>query len=118
MKKTLTVLAILAGVSLVGSVAFANYGDLNKIFGYVKQEGTLIPINKAKVRLYSEGGTKKGSDTTDKRGYYYFKRLSEKKYVVKVTVEGYHDPKNVKKNTITATVKADGPKKKNFYFAK
>lgn len=118
--KKIAILSFLAVacVTLVAGVAFANYGDNNKLSGYVKVKGTLAAISGAKVKIYTTGGTKKDSDTTSKKGKYSFDDLHEQKYVVRATAVGYHDPANVKKNTISAKVKVDGSKNKNFYFEK
>ena len=109
-------LAMAVCVAMTAGVALANYGKDNKVTGYVKVKGTLAPIKGAKVKVYTTGGTKKGSDTTSLKGKYTIKKLNEKKYVVRATASGYHDPKNVKKNSISSKFKVDGTKKKNFYF--
>lgn len=113
---TLSLIAVVAVVMTAG-VALANYGKDNKITGYVKVKGTLTPIKAVKIKVYTVGGTKKGSDTTSLKGKYSIKRLTENKYVVRAKAVGYHDPKNVKKNTMSSKFKVDGTKKKNFYFA-
>jgi len=119
MKKTAILTILLAvSIALTAGVALANYGDNNSLSGYVKVKGTLVAIKGAKIKLYTTGGTKKDSDTTNSKGKYSFKNLHERKYVVKATAVGYHDPNNVKKNTISHTVKVDGSKHSNFYFAK
>lgn len=105
-------------IAMVAGVALANYGDKNSLSGYVKEKGTLAGIKGAKVKIYTQGGTKKGSDTTNIKGKYSIKKLTEKKYVVRVTASGWHDPKNVQKNKISSTVKVDGSKNRNFYFVK
>lgn len=117
MRKTVA-LSLVAAVCVVmtAGVALADYGKDNKITGYVKVKGTLAPIKGAKVKVYTTGGTKKGSDTTSLKGKYTIKKLTERKYVVRATASGYHDPKNVKKNSISSKLKIDGTKKKNFYF--
>ncbi|MFA4817349.1 MAG: carboxypeptidase regulatory-like domain-containing protein [Parcubacteria group bacterium] len=119
MKKIVT-LSILAAVSiaLTAGVALANYGNDNKLSGYVKVKGTLVPINKARVNIYTTNGSKRDSDKTNKKGKYSFDDLKERKYVVRTTAVGYHDPKNVTRNRISSTVKVDGSDHKNFYFVK
>jgi len=119
MKKIVTLsIIVVACVALTATVALANYGKDNKLSGYVKVKGTLVAIKGVKVKLYTTGGTQKDSDTTNAKGKYSFKDLHEQKYVVRATAVGYHDPANVKKNTISYTVKVDGNKTKNFYFVK
>ena len=69
MKKIVTVSVVaLVMVALTGSVAFANYGDDNKLSGYVKEKGTLKTISRAKVSLYKTNGKKVDSDRTNKKG--------------------------------------------------
>lgn len=119
MKKTVILTILLAvSIALTAGVALANYGKDNKLSGYVKVKGTLVPIKGAKVKIYTTNGTKKDSDTTNKKGKYSFDDLKERKYVVRTTAVGYHDPKNVTKNRISSTVKVDGSDHKNFYFVK
>lgn len=105
-------------VALTGSVALANYGDDNNLSGKVRENKTTKAINKAKVSLYSTSGHKKDSDTTDKKGKYSFKDLSEKKYVVKARAAGFRSPKNAKKDSVSYTVKVDGNTSKNLYLTK
>lgn len=119
MKKFLT-LSILSAACLAftaGSV-LANYGDDNSLNGYVKVEKSLVPIKGAKVGIYSTSGKKKDSTKTDKKGKYYFGDLQEKKYKIKVSATGFHSPKDVKKNTVSYTVKVDGGTRKNVFLAK
>jgi len=118
MKKFVKVSVLsLALIAFTGTAALANYGKDNKVSGYVKEKGTLKPIKGAKVKVYTLSGTKKGSDTTSLKGKYTIKKLTERKYKVRATATGFHDPKNIKKNTVSSTVKIDGSKHKNFYFA-
>lgn len=119
MKRIITLSLLFAvSIAMTAGVALANYGKDNKVSGYVKVKGTLVGIKGAKVKVYTTGGTQKGHDTTSLKGKYSIKKLTEKKYVVRATAVGYHDPKNVKKNTISSTIKIDGSKNKNFYFVK
>lgn len=119
MKKILSVSVLaVALVAFTGSVALANYGDDNKLSGKVREDKTTKAIAKAKVSLYSTSGSKKDADTTDKKGQYSFKDLSEKKYVVKAKATGYRSPKDAKKDSVSYTVKVDGKTTKNLYLVK
>lgn len=118
MKKLTAVLLVVLGVSFVSAAALANYGDNNKLSGYVKVKGTLKPIGKASVKLYSTGGSKKDSDKTSSKGKYSFKDLSERKYVIRVKATGFRSPKDAKKTTVSYTVKVDGSTTKNVYLVK
>ena len=119
MKKILSVSVLaVALVAFTGSVALANYGDDNKLSGTIKEKGSLANIAKAKVSIYKINGKKIDSDTSNKKGKYSFKDLSEKKYVVKAKAVGYRSPKNAKKDSVSSTVKVDGSTTKNLYLVK
>ncbi|MBA4317850.1 MAG: hypothetical protein C0412_05570 [Flavobacterium sp.] len=119
MKKILTAsLLSFFGIALVASVALANYGEDNKLSGYIKEYQTRKAINKAKVKLYKKSGSLKDSDTTGKNGKYKFSDLTEGTYKVKAKATGYRNPTDVNKDTVSKTVKVDGSDKKNLYLQK
>lgn len=120
MKKIVTafVLAIFA-IALTGSVVLANYGSDNSLSGKVRKYGSTKPINKAKVRLYTTGGTKLDSDTTGNKGKYSFTGLSERKYVVRASASKYRNPKSKKGgSSVSKTVDVNGATTKNLYLKK
>jgi uncharacterized protein YfaS (alpha-2-macroglobulin family) len=118
MKKfvTATFLAVML-VTLTVSVAFANYGDDNKLSGSIKEKGTLKAIAGSKVKLYKTSGKKVDSDKTGKNGKYKFKELTEREYKVSATAVGYRNPKNAKAS-VSAKVDVDGSTTKSLYFVK
>lgn len=131
MKKILSVSVLsIAAIALATTTVFASYGhndndhhdkdtSNSSIYGYVKEQGTLIPIAKAKVKLYTRGGTYKKTDNTSLRGRYTFKNLGdEQKYVIRVEAAGFRSPKDAAKTRVSYTVKADGSTKKNVYLVK
>lgn len=123
MRKKITTLSVLTLVASLFAVSFAlaDYGSEknSKLFGYVKEYKTLIPLKGAKVKLYSKsGGTLKDKDTTNSRGKYSFGDLKSGTYKVKATFSGYRNPTDVQKNTISKTVKVKGSDKKNLYMVK
>jgi hypothetical protein len=75
-------------------------------------------LAKAKVKLYKKNGKLKDSDTTSGKGKYNFSDLTEGTYKVKVKVEGYRNPKDFRKDTVSKTVKVDGKDRKNLYLQK
>ena len=119
MKKFITIsLASIFGVVLVTSAVLANYGKDNRLFGYVKEYRTLIPLAKAKVKLYKKSGKLKDSDTTNGRGKYKFSDLTEGTYKVKAKVDGYRNPLDFRKDTVSRIIKIDGKKQHNLYLQK
>lgn len=106
------------GLMSVAPVASANYGDDNSLFGYVKEYNTLIPLAGAKVKLYKKSGKLKDTDKTNFRGKYKFTDLSEGTYRVKVEMYGYRNPKDIRKNSVTRTLKVDGKTRKSLYLQK
>jgi hypothetical protein len=119
MKKFIAV-SLLSVFGLVGIVpaVSANYGEDNSLLGYVKEYQTLIPLAHAKVKLYKKSGKLKDSDKTNLRGKYHFSDLAEGTYRVKVRVEGYRNPKDMRKDTVSKTVKVNGKDRKNLYLQK
>lgn len=119
MKKKLAVSALaLGGLAFMASIALANYGEDNSLKGYVKEYKTLIPLVKAKVKLYKKSGKQVDSDKTNKKGYYKFSDLEEGTYKVKAKFPGYRNPKNAWKTSVSKTVKVDGSDRKNLYMQK
>lgn len=119
MKKLLTIsLASVFGLALVTSAALANYGSDSKLSGYVKEYKTLIPLSKAKVKLYKKNGKLKDSDTTSRRGKYKFTDLTSGTYRVKAKADGYRNPKDFRKDAVSKTVKVKGSDRKNLYLQK
>ena len=119
MKKILTVsLVAIFGVALVSSAALAGYGKDAKLAGRVKEHKTLIPLTKAKVKIYTKGGKLKDSDKTDKQGKYSFSDLKPGTYRVKAKMEGYRNPKNFKKSYVSKTIKVQGSDRQNLYMQK
>lgn len=118
--KKITAISVLSifGIALVASSALAGYGDKKKLSGYVKEYNTLIPLQKAKVKLYKKSGKLKDSDKTDKRGKYSFSDLSQGTYKVRVSVEGYRNPKDAAKNKVSKTIKLKKRTYKNLYLQK
>lgn len=106
------------GLVSIAPVASANYGEDNSLFGYVKEYNTLTPLTGAKVKLYKKSGKLKDSDRTNFRGKYKFSDLSEGTYRVKVEMPGYRNPKDVKKSSVTRTLKIDGKTRKSLYLQK
>ncbi len=106
------------GLVSIAPVASANYGEDNSLFGYVKEYNTLTPLTGAKVKLYKKSGKLKDSDRTNSRGKYRFSDLSEGTYRVKVEMPGYRNPKDVKKSSVTRTLKIDGKTRKSLYLQK
>jgi len=90
----------------------------SKLSGYVKEQNTLIPIAGASVKLYTKGGTKKGSTKTDKNGKYSFKKLYSGKYIVKFSAVGYVNPKYPENLKVSYNLKISGSTRKNGYFLK
>lgn len=91
----------------------------SKLSGYVKEQTTLAPIAGVSVKLYTKGGTKKGSTKTNKYGKYSFKNLYSGKYVVKFSATaGYINPKKPEKPTISHNLKISGSTNANGYFAR
>jgi len=125
-KISLLFLISLFGIALVFSTAIASYGDDDddedksdkKISGYVKEYKTKIPISKAKVKLYKKSGKFKDSDKTNSKGKYIISDLSEGTYKIKVSVPGYRNPKDVKKDSASKTVKIKNRTYKNLYLQK
>jgi len=119
MKKLATIsLLSLVGVALLATGALANYGEDNKLSGYVRQYDTKKGIKKAKVKLYKKSGSLKDTDKTRPNGKYSFKDLEEGTYKVKAKADGYRNPKDAKRNSVNKTVKVDGNDKKNLYLKK
>jgi len=119
MKKIITVSTLsLLGVALVASVAVANYGDDNSLYGYVKEYKTLKPLEGAKVKLYKKSGVRKDSDKTNHKGKYKFSDLKEGTYKVKAEKSRYRNPKDAKKDSVSKTVKVNGKDRKSLYLQK
>jgi len=117
-KKLFMTVGVIA-FALSATAAFANYGEDNSLGGKVKEEGTSRKITKASVKLYNKNGSRKiDSDKTSKTGAYKFKDLSEGKYKVTASKDGYRNPKNAKKSKVSKIVKVDGSDKKNLYLEK
>jgi len=90
----------------------------SKLSGYVKEQNTLLPISGASVRLYTKGGTKKGSTKTNKDGKYSFGNLYSGKYVVKISAIGYVNPNHPERLAISHNLKISGSTNANGYFAR
>jgi len=120
MKKFVTAsIFALVAVALTGSAVLANYGSDNSLSGKVRKYNTTKPIYKAKVRLYTTGGTKLDSDNTSRKGRYSFTGLSEKTYVVRASASKYRNPKSKKGgSSVSKTVAVDGDMTKNLYLKK
>jgi uncharacterized protein YfaS (alpha-2-macroglobulin family) len=120
MKKFFTIsLASIFGLALVTTAAFAAYGEnKSKLAGYVKENNTLIPLAKAKVKIYKKNGKLKDTDKTNSKGKYSFSDLDSGTYRIKATMEGYRNPKNFNKEHVSKTVKVKGSDRKNLYMQK
>lgn len=118
MSKKTILLTLALGVFAFTSVAFANYGEDNKLTGSVKEKGTLKAINKASVKLYKKNGKLKDSDKTSKKGKYEFKDLEEGTYTVKAKAAGFRNPSDAKKDTVSKKVKVDGSDTQNLQLSK
>ncbi|GEM_PF-3738428 len=117
MNKTRVVSLFLAVgfLGLTCSTALASYEVSKYAFkGYVKEKSTLNPLAGAKVKIYKNSKLK-DSDKTSWRGAYKFKKLAKGTYKIKASLDGYRNPKNVKKNTVSKTVKVKSGAKKNLY---
>ncbi|MFA5985913.1 MAG: carboxypeptidase regulatory-like domain-containing protein [Parcubacteria group bacterium] len=119
MKKYIVISLIsIFGLSAIVPAVSANYGEDNSLLGYVKEYQTLVPLAHAKVKLYKKSGKLKDSDKTNLRGKYHFSDLTEGTYKVKVRVEGYRNPKDIRKDTVSKTIKVDGKDRQNLYLQK
>ncbi|EKE10697.1 MAG: hypothetical protein ACD_15C00212G0018 [uncultured bacterium] len=119
MRKFFTIsLASIFGLALVSTAAFAAYGENSKLAGYVKETNTLVPLAKAKVKIYKKNGKLKDTDRTNSKGKYSFSDLDSGTYRVKATMEGYRNPKNFNKEHVSKTVKVNGSDRKNLYMQK
>jgi len=126
MKMIVTIfLASVFGIALLASTAFAGYGGSSsseksnkRLSGYVKEYKTLIPLSKAKVKLYKTNGKLQKTKSTDKKGKFKFSDLKRGTYKIKTSFVGYRNPKDAKKNTVSARVKVKGSNTKNLYLQK
>ncbi len=121
MRKKITTLSVITiAVSLfAASFALADYASEknSKLSGYVKEYKTLKPLYHASVKLYKSGNLK-DKDKTNKKGKYSFSDLKSGTYKVKATFAGYRNPTDVKKNSVSKTLKVKGSDKKNLYMVK
>lgn len=108
----------ICGFAFLASTALAGYGSKKKLSGYVKEYKTLKPLAKAKVKLYKKNGRLKDTERTGKKGKYKFSDLSKGTYKLKVKLDGYRNPKDVKKDTLSKSIVVKKNIMKNLYLQK
>jgi hypothetical protein len=104
--------------SLAVSAVLANYGNDNRLWGYVKEYHTFRILPGAKVKLYRKSGSLKDIDKASLGGKYKFTDLKEKTYRVKVSMVGYRNPRDIRKNSVSRLIEIDGSTRKNLYLEK
>ena len=124
MKKITTIsLLVVLGLTVLTSATLADYGSKKKysLAGVVKENNTLNPLSGVKVKLYTSSYRYKkysDTDTTSLSGKYKFSDLEKGTYTLKVTKNGYRNPRDVKKDSVTKVVKVDKSKRSNLYLQK
>jgi len=114
-KRIVSLLLAVGFLGLTCSTALASYEVSKYAFkGYVKEKSTLKPLAGAKVKIYKNNKLK-DSDKASKSGAYKFKKLKKGTYKIKASLTGYRNPSDVKKSTVSKTVKVKSGAKKNLY---